>query len=370
MALLSRRSFTQKIVKGTAAIAVTSQIPIAQACMQTNKKSLGIALVGLGSYSKGQLAPGLLKTKHCHLAGIVTGSLEKIAPWREEYDIPENNVYSYENFDEIAGNSDIDIVYVVLPNSMHKEFSIRAAQAGKHVICEKPMAMSVQECQDIIGACNANNVKLAVGYRMQSEPSTDRLKKMISEKKYGKPHFITASAGYVSRGNPDQWRLDKSLSGGGALVNMGVYAIQGAIYAAQELPYTVTAQEYSTNPNYYNDTDETITAQLKFPSGTVASIDTSHNAKGDRIFVSCENGWIELTKAHSYGVIKGKTSDGTIIDSGPQSQQAKQMDDFALHIKEGAVNKAPGAMGLRDTIIVEAIYESIAKNGAEIKLSL
>lgn len=370
MKSISRRKFSNTITKGIAAIAVTSHIPVTLACASSDKKSLGIALVGLGSYSKGQLAPGLLKTKLCHLAGIVTGSPEKIPVWQKDYNIPDENIYNYDNFDTIINNPAIDIVYVVLPNAMHKEFCIRAAKAKKHVICEKPMAVSVSECDAIIEACKENGVKLSVGYRMQSEPSTDKLKELIKNKAYGKPTIIEASAGYMSRGNPDQWRLDKSLAGGGALLNMGVYAIQAAIYGAQELPIAVTAQEYSTRPAYFNDTDETITAQLSFPSGTIASIYTTHNGKGDRVYVACENGWIELDKAHSYGVIKGRTSDGIIINSGEQSQQALQMDDFAEHILKNTPNKAPGNMGKRDMMICEAIYKSISLGGKTVPIAL
>lgn len=370
MKSITRRTFSNTMAKGVAAIAVTAHIPISLACTPNDKKSLGIALVGLGSYSKGQLAPGLLKTKFCHLAGIVTGSPEKIPVWQEEYKIPDENAYNYENFDTIIDNPAIDIVYVVLPNAMHKDFCIRAAKAKKHVICEKPMAISVVECDAIIEACRIHQVKLGVGYRMQSEPSTDTLKQLVKNQKYGKPTMIEASAGYMSKGYPEQWRLDKSLSGGGALLNMGVYAIQAAIYGAQELPIAVTAQEYSTRPEYFKDTDETITAQLSFPSGTVASIYTTHNGKGDRVFVACENGWIELDKAHSYGVIKGRTSDGTLINSGEQSQQALQMDDFAKHILQNTPNKAPGEMGKRDMIICEAIYKSISLGGEKVILDL
>lgn len=370
MSSITRRTFNKNLTKAIGATAITSNIPMAFACASTNKKSLGVALVGLGYYSQGELAPGLQKTSHCHLAGIVTGSPEKIPVWKEKYNIADKNVYNYENFDTIIDNPDVDIVYVVLPNSMHKDFCIRAAKAKKHVICEKPMAISVAECDEIINACKENGVTLGVGYRMQSEPSTDKLKQLVKERKYGKPTVIEVSAGYVSRGYPDQWRLDKKLSGGGALLNMGVYAIQAAIYGAQELPIAVTAQEYSTRPEYFKDTDETITAQLTFPSGTVASIYTTHSGKGDRVFVACENGWIELDKAHSYGVIKGRTSDGTIIDSGPQSQQALQMDDFAKHILFNDINKAPGSMGKRDMIICEAIYKSIEQKGARVDIQL
>ena len=119
--------------------------------MQNNNK-LGIALVGLGSYSTGQLVPALLKTEHCYLAGIVTGTPSKAIAWKQKYNIPDKNIYNYNTYDTIKDNPDIDIVYVVLPNSMHAEYTIRALQAGKHVICEKPMAITVADCDKMIAA--------------------------------------------------------------------------------------------------------------------------------------------------------------------------------------------------------------------------
>lgn len=110
------------------------------------KEKLGIALVGFGYYSTDLLAPALQLTQNCELRGIVTGSPEKISVWQEKYGITDKNVYNYDNFDDIANNSDIDVVYVVLPTSMHAEYTIRAAKAGKHVWCEKPMAPSVADC--------------------------------------------------------------------------------------------------------------------------------------------------------------------------------------------------------------------------------
>lgn len=335
-----------------------------------DKKSLGIALVGLGGYSSGQLAPALQQTRHCHLAGIVTGTPSKEDEWSKKYKIPSKNIYNYSNFDLIKDNKDIDIVYVVLPNSMHAEFSIRAAEAGKHVICEKPMAMNVEECDDIIDACEKAGVKLSVGYRLQSEPYTQELKRMVKEKTFGDVRYVQADAAYISRGNPDQWRLDRSLSGGGALVNMGVYAIQSAIYGSGMNPTAVTAQEYSTRPEYFKNTDETITAQFEFPNGATGNIMTSHNVRANRHYTSCDKGWFQLQPANSYGPLSGSRSDGTKIEFPHTSQQALQMDDFALHILEGATNKAPGEMGKRDMIIVKAIYDSIKKGGQQIKLDL
>lgn len=367
---MSRRNFNEKLAKGVGSAAILSSLPLASAACASPQKKLGIALLGLGSYSSGQLAPALQETQHCYLAGVVTGTPEKEKVWAEKYDIPKGNIYNYENFDSIAENDDIDIVYVVLPNAMHAEFCIRAAKAGKHVICEKPMAVSVKECDAIIEACEKAGVKLAVGYRLQSEPYTHEIKRIVREKTFGEVRYVSAEAGYRSRSNPEQWRLNKALAGGGALMNMGVYAIQGAIYGTGQNPISVTAQEYSTDPEYFKDTDESITAQFEFPNGATGSIFTSHSANVNRHYSAFDNGWLELNPANNYGPLAGRLSTGEAISFPHERQQKLQMDDFALHILEGAPNKAPGEMGKRDMIIVEAIYQSIAEGGKKIDLDL
>lgn len=368
---ITRRSFNKTLSKGIGGATLLSGMPWACAMgeQKQDKKKLGVALVGLGSYSTYQLAPSLLDCEHCYLAGIVTGTPEKEKIWQDKYNIPRTNVYNYENFDSIVSNDSIDIVYVVLPNSMHADFSIRAAKAGKHVICEKPMAVTVEECDAIIEACKKANVKLSVGYRLHSEPYTQEIKRLVDEKVYGNVQYISAEAAYRSGGNPDQWRLNKALSGGGALMNMGVYAIQSAIYGTGENPISVTAQEFSSRPDYFKDTDETITAQFEFSSGAFGNIMTSHNTNVNRMYGSCDKGWFELNPASSYGPLAGKTSSGDL--SFPHERQQKlQMDDFARHILNDAPNVAPGEMGKRDMIIVKAIYESIAKGNSKIELKL
>ncbi len=368
---LSRRDFSITLGRGLTSAALLGGTALACANTNTqNKTKLGVALVGLGSYSTGQLAPSLQVTDHCYLAGIVTGTKEKETIWKQKYDIRDTNIYNYENFDTIADNPDIDIVYVVLPNSMHADFCIRAAKAGKHVICEKPMAVSVAECDAIITACKEANVKLSVGYRMQSDPYTNEVKKYVKEKTFGEVTFVSSDAAYISRGNPEQWRLNRSLSGGGALVNMGVYSIQTSIYGAGQNPISVSAQEFSTRPDYFKDTDETITAQFEFANGAIAHMMTSHNANGNRLKVHGDRGWFELEPAHSYGPIRGRTSEGNEIKFPHKRQQALQMDDFSKHILKDTVNVAPGEMGKRDMIIVEAIYKSIAEGGKKQPLNL
>ncbi|WP_343486451.1 Gfo/Idh/MocA family oxidoreductase [Allomuricauda sp. d1] len=369
MKTITRRKFSGTLARGIGASAVAAHLPLA--CAMKNKQTsdkLGIALVGLGSYSTYQLAPALQDTEHCFLAGIVTGTPAKERTWANKYGIPQKNIYNYKNFDSIKDNQDIDVVYVVLPNSMHAEFSIRAAQAGKHVICEKPMAMNVAECDTIIKACDENGVKLGMGYRLHSEPYTQEVKRFVREKTFGDILYVSADAAYRSTGNPNQWRLNKKLSGGGALVNMGVYAIQSAIYSTGQNPISVSAQEYSTRPAYFKDTDETITAQFEFPSGAVANIMTSHNIRANRLYATCENGWFELDPASTYIPLAGRTSRGE-LNFKQESQQKLQMDDFGKHILFDGPNLAPGEMGRRDMVIVEAVYKSIREDGKKQKLN-
>jgi len=367
---IDRRLFNSTMLKAMGGTAILGNFAIACKSDNPKKNKLGVALVGLGTYSTYELAPSLMETEYCRLAAIVTGTPSKEKEWMDKYNIPKENVYNYENFDSIKDNDDVDIVYVVLPNSMHADFSIRAAKAGKHVICEKPMAVTVKECDDIINACASANVKLSVGYRLHSEPYTQEVKRMVKEKTFGEVQYVSAEAAYFSDQYPDQWRLNKALSGGGALMNMGVYAIQSAIYGVGMNPISVTAQEFSTRPAYFKDTDETITAQLEFPNGAFGNVFTSHNVNVNRMYVSCTNGWFELDPANNYGPLKGRTSAGNEIKFPHKRQQALQMDDFAKHILKGEVNRVPGEMGKRDMIIVEAIYQSIKEKGRKVSLDL
>lgn len=329
------------------------------------KKKLGVALVGLGSYSRGQLAPALQLTQHCYLAGIVTGSPEKVPEWQKQYHISDKNVYNYDNMHQIADNPDIDVVYIVLPTGLHKQYSIIGAEAGKHVWCEKPMAMNAGECEEMIAACKKNKVQLAIGYRMQHEPNTQRVIQMASEKPYGRIEVITAEAGYRS-GNSHGWRADASL-GGGAMYDMGVYPLNAARYTAGEEPTAVTARQESTRPQY-KDVDETMEFTLQFPSGCIAQCATSYARSMNRLHARCEKGWYELQPFQSYNGVQGRTSDGILLNTPIENQQARQMDNDALAILNNSPLLVPGEEGLRDIRIVDAIFKS-AREGKEIRLS-
>jgi glucose-fructose oxidoreductase len=323
------------------------------------KKKLGVALVGLGYYSTDLLAPALQLTENCYLAGVVTGTPSKAEQWKKQYQIPDKNIFDYKNFDSIANNRDIDIVYIVLPPSMHAEYSIRAARAGKHVWCEKPMAMTVSECQSMIDAAKQNKVSLAIGYRMHHEPNTKEIIRFRKEKKYGKVLKVDAAAGYFdSRTN--HWKQRKEM-GGGATYDMGVYPLNAARYSTGLEPIAVTARASTNRPSVYKDVDETMVFDLEFPGGVTAHCETSFGKSMNDLRVNCQNGWYELSPFQSYSGIRGRTSDGTELNLTVPNQQARQMDDDALAIINGAPVLVPGEEGLKDIRVVEAIYRSVSQ---------
>jgi predicted dehydrogenase len=325
---------------------------------------LGIALVGLGRYSKGELAPALKDTKHCYLAGIVTGSPEKAEAWRKEYDLKEENCYNYENFDSIKDNADIDIVYVVLPNGMHADYVIRAAKARKHVICEKPMAISVSECDEMISACEKAGVRLSIGYRLFFDPHNLEMMKIGKEKIFGSIKTIYAEHGLAG---VHDWRSDKALAGGGPLMDVGVYCVSACRYVTGLEPIAVTAKQgKKTDPEKFKDVEESLEWEMEFEGGIVALCKTSYSERQNRLRIECENGWAELEPAFPYSGIRGKTSQGPMRIQRPGdhygegwAQQARQMDDFAMAVRDGRDSPVPGEMGRQDVKIMRAIYEAM-----------
>ncbi len=368
---ISRRSFLLNTGLG----ATTAAFSFSALAKQNEKKltsysgkKLNVALVGLGNYA-GILAMGLQSSEYCRLAGVVTGHPAKAAIWKQQYNIPDKNIYNYENFDSIAKNDDIDVIYVVLPNSMHKEYTIRAAKAGKHVICEKPMATSVKDCEEMIAACKNAGVQLAIGYRLHYEPYNLELKRLGQEKVFGQVRLIESSLGYRTD-DPAQWRLHKALSGGGPLMNVGIYCIQSSRYVLGEEPVSVTAQfGPNTDPNLFKEVEASITWQLQFPSGAICNSSSTYNCLVDRFFASAENGQFELSPGISYGPFAGKTSNGP-LHFPDINQQAAQLDGIGKLIlaKQALPNHITGEEGIKDMRIMEAIYKS-AETGKKVSLA-
>jgi predicted dehydrogenase len=366
---LERKLFIKQLLAGSAGVTLfASQMQMLQSCTTSDKtKKLGVALVGLGSYSENQLAPALLETKHSYLSAIVTGTIEKEEIWSNKYNIKKENIYNYTNFDKIVNNDEIDIVYIVLPNSMHAEFTIRAAQAGKHVICEKPMATSVEDCQKMIAGCNKANVKLSIGYRLHFDPINGYLMELGQNKVFGN---MDVEAGFaVVKKNPDEWRLQKPLAGGGPLMDLGIYALQAAIYMFGELPTSLWAKNTTKNTTFFNkqNIEGSLEWEMTFPSGKALCKTSYEEDFYCYITAITEKGEIELNPSFTYGGLQGKTPNGP-IEIENVNQQALQIDAFALNILNDTKSIVPGEMGLRDMYIIEKIYESANASSKEVFL--
>ncbi|WP_416445027.1 Gfo/Idh/MocA family protein [Leeuwenhoekiella sp. A16] len=335
---------------------------------QDTKK--GIALVGLGGYSTGQLAPALEQTKNCYLAGIVTGTPDKVDAWKSKYNIPDKNVYNYENFDEIADNDDIDIIYIVLPNSMHADYVVRAAKTKKDIICEKPMATNVADAQRMIDACKENGVKLAIGYRLHFEPFNKRVAELGQQKLFGKVTEVKANFSEdMTSGKPNVWRLNKEMAGGGPLMDLGIYCVQGVIYTLGKTPIAVTAEFGEvTKPTYFFDVEQSIKWKMEFDDGFVAECESSYAKAEDLLYGKAERGWWKLSPAYSYDGKKGQTMEGP-MDFENVYEQANQMDSQATHFSKDQQSIVPGEMGLRDLKILMAIYESAEGGGKRVEIS-
>lgn len=319
-------------------------------------KKLGVALVGLGEYSTTQLAPALRETRLCRLAGIVSDDAGKIEEWKTRYAIPDNNIYTYDNFDEISNNPDIDIVYIVLPVALHAEYVIRAAKAGKHVICEKPMAVTVSECDAMIRACEKAGKLLSLGYRLHYDPYHKEIMKEGQAKIFGQLKSLHLQHG---RKEATGWRVDKSLAGGGAIMDLGIYCIQAARYTTGEEPTAVNVLEHTMSGEGDDAVEIFIKWEMSFSNGLVATCEAAYDREMDLLHADAAHGWFELSPAYAYKDLVGKTATG-FLHFPPVNQQALQMDDFALSVLEQKPVKLPGELGRKDMQVIAAIYESMA----------
>ena len=338
---------------------------------------VGYAVVGLGRLSVGRLLPALARSKYARLTALVSGDRAKAQKLARQYGVGEQSIYGYQDFDRIVDNPDVQVVYIVLPNSMHAEFTIRAARAGKHVLCEKPMANSVAECQQMIDACRKAGRKLMVAYRCQYEPLHRAMLKMVDAQKLGElKEFISANS--QNMGDPAQWRLKKALAGGGPLPDIGIYCINAARFLSREEPVEVVGSILN-NPSdpRFREVEESVQFTLRFSSGFTATCSSGYNShKSQFLRLQGTLGWAELDPAYAYEgnrLRSARLEDGQEVVSepsiSPSDQFMLEMDHMAQCVKANREPHTPGEEGMQDQRIIEAIYASAA-SGRPVKLSL
>ena len=332
---------------------------------------LGFCFVGIGNLCMNQLLPEIHHCKYCKPVALVSGHPDKARQQAQKHGIDPKHIYNYENFDSIKDNREIDVVYIVLPNGMHAEYTIRAAKAGKHVLCEKPMANSSEDCRKMIDACKQAGKLLQIGYRMQYEPNTLRLIEAARKKEAGELKLIENGAGF-SIGDPRQWRLNKQLAGGGCLMDIGIYALNAARYISGEEPVDIRAMTHATKDDpRFQQVEEHCNFELRFPSGVLASCASSYSTGLNRFVGHCTKGWISCEPGLSYHGVKFHMDTGhgeQTPDIPDIFQFATEMDALAQSIMNNTPSRTPGEEGLRDMLAIEAIYKA-AETGQAVKLS-
>ncbi len=338
-------------------------------------QKIGFAVVGLGNLALQQIIPAFGSCKYAKLAALVSGDPAKAAEVARQHGVPARSLYNYRNYDTLRDNPDVQVIYIVLPNGLHAEYTVRGAQAGKHILCEKPMANTPQEAEQMIAACKTANKKLMIAYRIQYEPNNRFVQQMTRAQQYGPVKMIEAVNGQV-QGDPSQWRLKKALSGGGSLPDVGLYCLNTTRFLLGEEPEEVSATLYSTpgDPRF-REVEETVLWQMRFPSGVLSNNATSYGFHDDKRYrVHAVTGWYGLDPAFLYQGLKMERShaEGNMeiretpqID--PKDQFATEMDHMAQCVLNDKTPYTPGEEGLQDQRIMAAIYEA-AHDGKPVKL--
>ncbi len=343
------------------------------------ERRLGFAIVGLGRLALEEIMPAFAESKLAKPTALVSGDAAKANLVAQQYGIKAQNVYNYQNYDNLRNNSDVDVIYIVLPNSMHREYTVRGAQAGKHILCEKPMATTVEDCQQMIDACKQANRKLMIAYRCQYEPHHRAMIQMIRSKEFGTVKVIQADNGQNQGGDLNQWRLKRSLAGGGCLPDVGIYCLNATRYLTGEEPIAISAQTFTTpgDPRFH-EVEESVTFQLRFPSGVLAICSTSygfHEARRFRVFGS--DAWGQLDPAFSYNglrmMISHKSQTLSMAENisevrlSEKNQFALEIDHMANCVIQNKQPHTPGEEGLQDLKLMALIYQA-AQTGKTIAL--
>lgn len=336
---------------------------------QPPEERVGFALVGLGSYALNQIAPNIANTRRARLAGLVSGNADKAQRVAQAYGIGEEHVYSYDTFDQIAADDAIDVVHIILPIALHRKWTERAFAAGKHVLCEKPMAGTAEACESMIEAGRQAGKKLMIDYRAQYDPYNLRAIEAMRSGEIGAPRLVTGAHGY-RLGSPDQWRAKEELAAGGSLYDIGIYSLNGARYLLGEEPTQVQAhyREGSGRPGI--TVEEGVEWTAEFPSKAVAHCSSSYVAGANELSVKGTEGDLELDPATSYYVrnlyIESREGRQEVVIPNT-NQFAAMLDEMAAAVQEDRAPKTPGEEGLRDVRIMEAIYEA-AETGRAVTL--
>ena len=334
------------------------------------ERQLGWAVAGVGHFAQNRAIPGIVRSRRAKMTGLISGNADKAQRVGAAYAIGTDHLYSYETMDRLAQDDTIDVVYVITPNAVHEEVVIRAFEAGKHVLCEKPFATTEAACQRMIDAGEAAGRKLMIAYRAHFEPHNVMAKRMLDEGVLGDVWFATSDHHRVldPEAVQDQWRMVRALAGGGSLPDIGIYGLNGIIWFFGESPARLRGTLASPpGDERFGDVEAFSRVELEFPSGRVAQLSSGYTGDKKRIDLIGSQATATLDPATSYegnrlNIIS--TSEDRLIVPPKLSrfQFDDEIDHFSRAIQEGTDILTPASMGLRDVRLILAIQES-ARSG-------
>jgi predicted dehydrogenase len=361
---LTRREFNRTLALATGATLLPRDR------LQGEDRRIGYCIVGLGRISMQHFMPAVKLSNKSRVTALVSGHRDKAERMAAEYGVPSSSIYNYENYDEIGKNPEVDAVYIALPNSMHADYTIRAAKAGKHVLCEKPMATNVEQSRAMIQACEGAGRKLMIAYRCQYEPAHLRSIELIRQGKLGSIQSIESAFGFPIA--PNEWRLDKKLSGGGPLVDVGIYCLNASRYLSGEEPIEVAGfSSVVDHDGRFVEVEETLAWTMKFPGGALASCTCTYGSpmpgyfrvRGSRGTITMEPAF-NYDKLHLLAQLEGQEPLELAPDEPDPMQFLREADHMAHCVLENKQPKTSGQEGLRDMEIIAKIYHSCEKSTA------
>jgi predicted dehydrogenase len=335
---------------------------------------VGYAVVGLGSISQQAVLPAFRHSRKSKLVAVVSGDERKARRLARQFGA--SDYYTYDDYALCLSHPKVEAVFIATHNLGHVEYTLRAAQAGRHVLCEKPMAPTAQDCRRMIETCRASNVRLMIAYRKYFEPASLALKKLVTSRKLGRLKAIHSGflIYFVPGGKNPHWHYDRYRAGGGSLVDVGVYCINTVRWLTGLEPTEATAHAWTVDPERFSQVEESVAFQLKFPGGLVMQATSSFGAaQSSFLQVHGEKGWAALNPAYAYdeerrlfGKINGKWFEKKwkIMD-----EFALELDYFADCIRRRREPEPNGVQGLRDVAVMQAIYQA-AREGRSVPISM
>lgn len=320
------------------------------------------AVVGLGHITQAAVLPAFQNAENCELTALVSGDQEKLDKLGDKYDV--EYCISYDDYEDFLDEGLVDAVYIAVPNHLHREYTVKAAEAGVHVLCEKPMAVTAEECREMIEACERNDVKLMIAYRLHFEAGNLEAVELVQEGMLGDLRFFDATFSQdVVEGDI---RLNPIEMGGGSVYDMGIYCINATRFLFRGEPFEVSAWSESSDDPRFSDCDEMTSAILRFPNHRLATFTTSFgSAKTDTFRLVGTEGELVMEPAFGYAthIQYELNADGdTRSHTFPKRDQfGAELIYFANCILENKHPEPDGYEGMADVQIIEAIYESARK---------